>query len=254
MMQLSIGATPTMTSLEIAELTGKQHKHVLTDIKNMLAELGLESSGFSDDYTDPRGRSQPCYRLPKRETLILVSGYSTPMRSRIIDRWQELETRIPAELSEIEVARRYLVVLEEREVLKKRIASSTLYPKGVVEPGWESISLRSIKSEYFPAFAEPKIRLILRFYGQGLTPFQFGAHENACLTTFRRQGIEEVVDRFWADATVRISSSGLSLIVEHECFDAETPRAVALAVRYLGYTEESFRRTAWEDWETGVPE
>lgn len=42
-----IQATPvTMTSLEIAVLTGKQHKNVVRDVRKMLAELGLE--GGSD--------------------------------------------------------------------------------------------------------------------------------------------------------------------------------------------------------------
>ena len=81
----------TMSSIEIAELTGKQHKHVLTDIRNMLNSLNIESAVFAADYKDSKGRTYQCYNLPKRETLILVSGYSVAMRSRIIDRWQELE-------------------------------------------------------------------------------------------------------------------------------------------------------------------
>ena len=87
------GATVrTMTSREIAELTGKEHKNVLADIRAMLDDLGLTSADFSADLPDAYGRLQPAFRLPKRECLILVSGYSVAMRARIIDRWEALES------------------------------------------------------------------------------------------------------------------------------------------------------------------
>jgi phage regulator Rha-like protein len=85
----------TMTSREIADLTDKQHAHVMRDIRAMLAELHGEGgiSRFGDTQVNPQnGQSYPVYRLPKRETLILVSGYNLAMRARIIDRWQELES------------------------------------------------------------------------------------------------------------------------------------------------------------------
>ena len=82
----------TMTSREIAELTGKRHDNVMADIRKMLSELGLSSPDFSGEYKDSTGRTLTCFNLPKRETLILVSGYSIPMRARIVDRWEALET------------------------------------------------------------------------------------------------------------------------------------------------------------------
>ncbi len=96
----------TMSSLEIAELTGKRHDHVMRDIRVMLGELkGVPS--FEDTHTNPQnGQSYPIFNLPKREALILVSGYSIAMRAKIIDRWQELENlekrhfQVPTTLSE----------------------------------------------------------------------------------------------------------------------------------------------------------
>lgn len=88
---------PTMSSREIAELTGKEHKHVMRDIRVMLAEIYPEGGmpSFEHTHTDPQnGQSYPIFNLPKRETLILVSGYSVEMRARIIDRWQELESQV----------------------------------------------------------------------------------------------------------------------------------------------------------------
>ncbi|MCO8017491.1 phage regulatory protein/antirepressor Ant [Brevundimonas diminuta] len=84
----------TMSSLEIAELTGKRHAHVIRDIRKMLADLNQPKTGsvdFQGSYRDAKGETRECFNLPKRESLILVSGYSVELRAAIIDRWEELE-------------------------------------------------------------------------------------------------------------------------------------------------------------------
>ncbi|WP_455466408.1 Rha family transcriptional regulator [Bartonella sp. B39] len=88
----------TMSSREIAELCDKQHAHVMRDIRQMLGELYPErgQSKFGSTYLDKQRKPQNCYNLPKRECLILVSGYSTTLRAKIVDRWQELERQISA--------------------------------------------------------------------------------------------------------------------------------------------------------------
>ncbi|WP_240336463.1 Rha family transcriptional regulator [Pseudomonas syringae] len=81
----------TMSSLEIAELTGKQHKNVLVDIRTMLDELGDHSAGFSAQYKDSTGRTLPCFNLDRHHTECLLTGYSAKMRMAVIKRWHELE-------------------------------------------------------------------------------------------------------------------------------------------------------------------
>lgn len=85
----------TMSSREIAELTGKEHKNVIRDIRDLLSGLKIEPSEFEGTYKDVTGRTLPCFNLPKRECLVLVSGYSIELRARIIDRWMELEQGQP---------------------------------------------------------------------------------------------------------------------------------------------------------------
>ncbi|WP_370932040.1 Rha family transcriptional regulator [Bartonella sp. DGB1] len=80
-----------MSSREIAKLCGKEHKNVTRDIRQMFTELKIEPSKFLGKYQDSTGRKLVCYHLPKRECLILVSGYSTTLRAKIVDRWLELE-------------------------------------------------------------------------------------------------------------------------------------------------------------------
>lgn len=97
----------TMTSREIAELTGKQHKHVLRDIDELLKALSPELGlGYkSSTYKDATGKENRMYLMDRDSSICLVSGYDANARMRIIKRWQELESqqttfKIPKTMSE----------------------------------------------------------------------------------------------------------------------------------------------------------
>lgn len=94
LVNITQGHALTMSSLEIAGLTGKRHDNVLRDVRKISNELGL--SLIFEEKSSGGGRPLVVVNLPKRETLILVSGYSTELRSRIIDRWMELEMAVAA--------------------------------------------------------------------------------------------------------------------------------------------------------------
>lgn len=90
---MSIQTEQTISSLEVAELTGKNHKEVLRDIRNILSQLedGVERNFAPSTYTSDRGKEYPMYLLTKEGCLCLVSGYDANLRMKIINRWKELE-------------------------------------------------------------------------------------------------------------------------------------------------------------------
>jgi len=92
---MNINKMTGLTTVAIAELTGKEHKNVKRDTETMLTELyGLaDLLRFERIYRDSYDREQKCYELPKEEVLILVSGYSIPLRAKIIRRLEELESQ-----------------------------------------------------------------------------------------------------------------------------------------------------------------
>ena len=85
-----ISPTLTMSSREIAELTGKEHKNVIRTIKDLLAAeiLDAQIEPLKFEY---RGQWFDYYELKKRDSLILVARLSPEFTAHIIDRWQELE-------------------------------------------------------------------------------------------------------------------------------------------------------------------
>ena len=83
----------TMTSREIAEVTGKKLYHVNRDILAMLNELNLDKSKFGSIYFDNKNRQQVEYVLDEELTLTLVTGYSIKLRNAVIKRWRQLENQ-----------------------------------------------------------------------------------------------------------------------------------------------------------------
>ena len=82
-----------MTSLEIAELTGKQHFHVMEAIRKMEpAWKRVAASNFRlGSYKDTNGQLRPCYQLTKTECLYIATKFNDEARAKLVLRWEELE-------------------------------------------------------------------------------------------------------------------------------------------------------------------
>jgi len=89
-----INTPTTMSSREIAELTGKRHGHVFRDIEKMLKELEISQEGYVQPWVDPQNKQvYHEFLLDRRLTDCLLTGYSAKARIKVIDRWQELEAQ-----------------------------------------------------------------------------------------------------------------------------------------------------------------
>ena len=83
---ININKVQTMTSLEIAELTGKQHKDVMKAIRNMEpAWVKVQERKFallSRTYQLPNGGTKEvlCYVLTKTECLYIATKFNDEAR------------------------------------------------------------------------------------------------------------------------------------------------------------------------------
>lgn len=83
----------TMTSLEIAEITGRLHKDVMRAIRNMEpAWKKINGRKFAlVEYEDAKGEKRPCYQLTKTECLYIATKFNDEARAKLVIRWEELE-------------------------------------------------------------------------------------------------------------------------------------------------------------------
>jgi len=118
------GGAVTMSSREIAELTGKRHDNVMADIRGMLSELKIDVLTFQGIYLDSMNRQQIEYLLDHEHTDCLLTGYSAAMRMAVIKRWRELEkqTARPMTQAEITAANANHLVAVERQQREQQVA------------------------------------------------------------------------------------------------------------------------------------
>ena len=86
-----------MTSLEIAELTGKNHFDLLRAIRKMEPAwektCGCKFALTSRTIIQPNGgtREVPCYQLTKTECLYIATKFNDEARAKLVLRWEQLE-------------------------------------------------------------------------------------------------------------------------------------------------------------------
>ena len=163
---MSATTEQTITSLEVAELTGKNHKEVLRDIRNILSQLedGAERNFALSEYKDSTGRTLPCYRLTKEGCLCLVSGYDANLRMKIINRWKELELQaqplLPKTFGEA-------LILAGQQQLQIEAQQKTIAEQH------STITVMTPKADYFDGLVERKLLLNFRD-----TAKEFGMGQN----------------------------------------------------------------------------
>lgn len=142
-----------MTSLQIAEITGKPHADVMKAIRKMEpAWSKINEGNFSlVEYKDKKGETRPCYSLNKEECLYIATKFNDEARAKLIKRWKELEEQhqkpsVPQNYLE---ALKSLVKSEEEKqqlALENKKQQATILTMGTNQLGIRTLaSLHSLK-------------------------------------------------------------------------------------------------------------
>jgi len=92
----------TITSMEVAQMVGKEHKNLIRDIRKyceQLTESKIELGGFftESSYLDANNQSRPCFLVTKKGCEFiahkLTGQKGTEFTARYINRFHEMENQ-----------------------------------------------------------------------------------------------------------------------------------------------------------------
>jgi Rha family phage regulatory protein len=118
-----------MTSMEIAEITGKRHADIMRDIRDEIEKL--EAGGIFGErkfalssYTTDQNKEMPCYQLTEEGVMQLAARYDAVVRAKLIDKVMSKKPVLPQSFAE---ALRLAADLEEerQKLLPKAEAFDT---------------------------------------------------------------------------------------------------------------------------------
>lgn len=144
----------TMSSLEIAELAGRNHKDVMRSIRDMepawLKVCGRNFALTSKNVEMPNGgfKETPCYELNYDECMYVASKFNDETRAKLVLRWNALETgkaepmiyqsnpKQPTISDKMKVATWLIKTLNLNDTSKLMLAKSIAAPLGLPTPDY----------------------------------------------------------------------------------------------------------------------
>ena len=89
-----MGRRNSITSVEISEEAGRNHKDVMRSIRDMEAAWEQVSGRRFAlvDYIDKKGEARPCYQFNYEEFMYVISKFDDITRAKLVTRWAKLET------------------------------------------------------------------------------------------------------------------------------------------------------------------
>lgn len=213
-----------MTSREIAEITGKQHKHVLRDIRNMEPawEKITQSKFGLSEYEDSTGRKLPEYQLDKREVLYIATKWNDEIRAKIILRWEELENNLRNNQNVISLPQNYEEALEHL-LIQVRENKKLIAENKVLQP----------KADFYDAVAQSEdtidvgqVAKVLAIKGYGRNNmFKFLREQNVLMHNnqpyqkYIDNGCFKQIETQWYDRKAEMTHIGLKTVVYQKGLD-----------------------------------
>ena len=184
-----------MTSLQIAEVTGKNHKEVLRDIRNILERGASERNFALTSYNDKQGKERPMFNLTPKGCLILASGYDVVLREKIIDKLEEYQqkerttmTALPNFSNPAEAARAWAEQYESRMIEAKRADEAE---QQVLQLAAE-VERMQPKVSYYDTILNNKSTVLVTQIAQ-----DYGMSAKAFNKTLNELGIQRKVNNQW---------------------------------------------------------
>lgn len=130
---------PVASSRQIAESFGKEHKHVLRDIENLIggeSKIGLSSMFFKSEYISAQNKKLPEYLMNRDGFSLLVMGFTgkaaLEWKLKYIQAFNEMEKQLAQrpQLSRAELMAQALIAAHD-ELEHKDAQIAELSPKGI---------------------------------------------------------------------------------------------------------------------------
>ena len=173
-----IARKETMTSLDIAEVTGMRHADVMRSIRNMeeawvkVSERNFALSSYKQAQPNGGYKDVPCYVLNKTECLYVATKFNDEARAKLVLRWEELENQarkseivVPYFSNPAEAARAWADQYEQRlklEAKAREAAPKVEFFESVAESK-DAVEMKAVSSTLnYVAVGRNKLFAILR--------------------------------------------------------------------------------------------
>lgn len=213
-----------MSSREIAEITGKQHKHVLRDIRNM--EPAWEKVNGSKfglvEYTDEKGEKRPEYQLSKREVLYITTKWNDEIRAKVILRWEELENNLRNNQNVIALPQNYEEALEHL-LIQVRENKKLIAENKVLQPKADFYDAVTQSEDTIDVGEVAKV-LAIKGYGRNnlfkfLREQNVLMHNNQPYQKYIDNGYFKQIETQWYDRKAEMTHIGLKTVVYQKGLD-----------------------------------
>jgi Rha family phage regulatory protein len=209
-------------SLIVAETFGKEHKHILRDIRELECSHEFAQSNFGlSDYTDSTGRTLPKYLISQDGFSFLVMGYTGKEAARFKEMYINEFNRMREELTKpqsimptnlLEAAERWISELKRNEYLEstnKQLALETEVQKQKLKEQEAPVAIYNLA---ISAHNTMSMQEVAKAMGTGRTRLYEILREEQLITKGSTLPYQRFIDAGYFKVTERPRASGDTIV------------------------------------------